>query len=59
TLVKTNILLVLFISTGCYGSFLKDPKLKVLPSATKLEAFLTQLLTGISASGLWLWAASQ
>lgn len=33
-----------------YGSFLKDPMLKVLPSARKMQAFLTQLaLTGISA----------
>ena len=34
-----------------YASFLKDPRLKVLTSARKMEAFPTQsALTGISAS---------
>ena len=33
-----------------YGSFLKDPKLKLLTTEMKIEAFLTRLATGVSAS---------
>ena len=34
-----------------YGSFLKDPKLKLLTTEMKIEAFLTRLaITGVSAS---------